>query len=69
MSLFEALGSRNQNDVLNQLKANPEAMLKGAGYSIPQGMNDPRQIVQHLIQSGQVSNPRLQMIQRMMGGK
>lgn len=69
MSLFESLGQRQitPQDAMQQLRANPEQMLKQAGLTIPAGMNDPQQIVNHLMQSGQVSSPRLQMAQRMMG--
>ena len=64
MSIYDNLGQQN---ALNQLKANPASVLAQRGLSVPQGMNDPRQILQHLVQSGQVSNPRLQAVMRMMG--
>lgn len=63
MSLFDSL----QNNVMSRLQADPAAMLKTAGYTIPSGMTNPQQIIQHLIQSGQVSNPRVQALMRMMG--
>ena len=47
---------------------NPGAFLSRAGLSVPAGMRDPQQIVQHLLNSGQVSNQRFQQIQQMMGG-
>ena len=69
MSLFDNLNSNatNPREALEQLKANPQAVLKRAGMNVPDGMTDPNQILNHLLQSGQVSNPRLQMAQRMMG--
>lgn len=75
MSIFESLGHGCQKqreqvspqDAMQQLKDHPAATLKQAGLSIPDGMTDPSQILQHLMQSGQISNPRLQMAQRMMG--
>ena len=68
MSLFDSLNQKpNPQQMLQQLRSNPAAMLKQAGLNIPDGMNDPNQIVNHLLQSGQVSNQRLQMAQRMMG--
>lgn len=71
MSLFESIGSQpkqpNFQQALSQLRGDPAGTLKAAGLNIPDGMNDPQQIVNHLLQSGQVSNPRLQMAQRMMG--
>lgn len=82
MSIFDSLGSAqhtpntqpthtqqtpNAQRALESLKSNPRRVLEQAGLNIPDGMNDPQQIVNHLLQSGQVSNPRLQMAQRMMG--
>jgi len=74
MSLFDAIGGKSAQggqmtpqQAMQQLRADPAATLKQAGLSIPDGMHDPNQIVNHLIQSGQVSNQRLMMAQRMMG--
>lgn len=64
MSLFNQLG--NQPNMMNQLRANPAAMLKQRGLNIPDGMTDPQQIINHLIQTGQINNSRLQMAQQMM---
>ena len=76
MSLFDDLGNKNTGpmqagnpmQMLNNLKSNPGAVLKQRGMNIPSGMNDPRQIIQHLIQSGQVPQARylqaLQMLKR-----
>lgn len=79
MSIFDSLNNQPKQQVqqaqprmtpqqaMQQLRADPAGTLKAAGLNIPDGMNDPQQIVNHLLQSGQVSNPRLQMAQRMMG--
>lgn len=77
MSLFDAFSPsqaptaapqrpQNQASPLDQLRANPGATLKQAGFSVPDGMSDPRQIINHLLRSGQVSNPRLMQMQQMM---
>lgn len=69
MSLFESLNSSQANRqqiTLQSLKSNPEQALKQAGYNIPGGMTDAQQIINHLLQSGQVTNPRLQMAQQML---
>ena len=55
---------------LQQLQKDPGAMAKQAGFNVPENLyNDPKAMVQHLIMTGQVSNPMLQkimpMIQRM----
>ena len=69
MSLFDMTGGQRQNpmQMMQQLRSNPAATLKQAGMNIPDGMNDPQQIVNHLLQSGQINNARLQAAQRMMG--
>ena len=72
MSLFDKVNGQPQMN-MQQLQQDPIGMAKQAGYNIPQNLaGNPQAMVQHLIQSGQVSNPMLQkimpMIQR-MGGK
>lgn len=77
MSIFESLGNApkrnsppqiNPMQMLQQLKSNPVSMLKQAGYNIPEGMNSSGQIINYLLQSGQITNPRLQMAQKMANG-
>lgn len=69
MGLFDKLGGQQQNpqQILKQLQQDPEGMLKQKGLTIPQGMTDPQQIVNHLISSGQIPNARLQQVLQMMG--
>lgn len=70
MGLFEQLGSGTQinpQQMMNQLRQNPAATLKQAGMNIPDGMSDPQQIINYLLQTGQVNNPRLQMVQQLAG--
>ena len=56
---------------LQEVMNDPQGMGKKNGYSIPENMRDPREMVQHLIMTGQVSTPLLQrvmpLIQRMQG--
>ena len=71
MSIFDRLNGQPQMN-MQQLRQDPVGMAKQAGYNIPQELaNNPQAMVQHLIQSGQVSNPMLQkimpMMQKMMG--
>ena len=67
MSLFNQLGAnQNPTQMISQLRVNPAAMLKQRGLNIPDGMNDPQQIINHLLQTGQINNSRLQMAQQMM---
>ena len=68
MSIFDSIQTQmNPMQALQQMKMNPAAMLKQRGLNIPDGMNNPQQIVQHLLSSGQVSNSRLQSVMQMMG--
>lgn len=67
MSLFESLNNQmTPQQAMAQLRANPAAMLKNAGLNIPSGMNDPRQIVNHLVSSGQVPQSRLTQLLQFM---
>lgn len=66
MSLFDQL-QMNPQQMLQQLRADPVGTLRQRGLNIPQGMTNPQQIVSHLMQTGQVTNPRLQQAMQMMG--
>ena len=77
MSIFEKLHQQEQQQKqishedmrteIGRIQADPGAYLQQRGFTIPQGMTDPRQITQHLLQSGQVGQGRLQQIMRMLG--
>ena len=69
MSLFDTLSGQTQMNPLmmvQQLKQNPMAMLQKAGYNVPAGLTNPQQIVNHLLQTGQINTGRLQQAQQMM---
>ena len=60
----------NMQEQLRRLQSNPKEFIERAGVNIPEEMiGNPREMVMHLIRTGQVSNPILQrimpMIQRM----
>lgn len=63
--LYEAYGKAPVSPMqyLSQLKMNPTAFVRQAGYSIPDGMTSPQQMINYLIQSGQVSQSRLAQAQ------
>lgn len=48
----------NPMQMLQQLRQNPIQFLQRAGMNVPQGMNDPNAIIQHLMNTGQVSQQR-----------
>lgn len=58
----------NMMAMLQQLKANPMQFLLQQRMNIPQGMNDPNAILNHLLQTGQISQQQInnayQMAQR-----
>ena len=75
MGIFDSLSGQRQQQApqitpqqaMQQLRSNPAAVLKQAGLSVPDGMSNPQQIVQHLLQSGQVPQARYQQAMQMMG--
>ena len=62
-----------QEEMLQQLRSDPIGMARQNGFNIPDGLsNDPKAMVMHLVQSGQIASPVLQRIMpmiRMMTGK
>lgn len=48
----------NPMQMVQQLKANPIQFLQRAGFNVPNNLNDPNQIIQHLMNSGQISQQR-----------
>lgn len=63
--------NNNFMNQLNQLRQNPVQFLMQRKYNIPQNIaNDPNQIVQHLLNTGQISqqqyNQAAQMARQMM---
>lgn len=75
MGIFDSLGKQggsqaaqrqmNPMQMMRQLRSDPAKMLGQAGFNIPAGMNNPQQIVQHLMQSGQLPQGRLQQAMQM----
>lgn len=79
MSLFDALGNTattsgpvNILQQLSQLKSNPMQVLSKAGFNIPGNIsNNPQAIVQHLLNTNQITPQKLNQSQmqanRLMG--
>lgn len=40
--------------MMQRMQRNPMQMLQQSGYNVPQGMNDPNEIIRYLTQTGQV---------------
>ena len=69
--LFSALGGMSKGQQMNpmqmvqQLRSNPLQFLQKAGYKVPQNLNDPNAIIQHLMNTGQVSQQRYEQARQM----
>ena len=48
----------NPLQMIQQIRSNPMQFLKQAGFNVPDNLNDPNAIIQHLMNSGQVSQER-----------
>ena len=52
---------------LNQIRQDPIGAAKQNGYNIPDNISgDPQAMVNHLIQTGQISNQKVQWIMQMV---
>lgn len=51
--------------MLQQLKANPINFLKQRGFNIPENLNDPNAIIQHLMNSGQINQSQYNQARQM----
>ena len=54
----------NIQEMVNQFKQNPMMMLSQK-YNIPQNLNNPNQIIQHLLNTGQVSQSQVNQAMQM----
>lgn len=52
---------------LQELQAHPAATLAQAGFNVPDNLTDAQQIINHLVQSGQVSPQLYNKAARMLG--
>lgn len=55
----------NPMQMIQQLKANPIQFLQRAGFNVPNNLNDPNQIIQHLMNSGQISQQRYEQARQL----
>lgn len=65
---FSALGGSamgNPMQMLSQLKSNPIGLLRQAGFNVPDNVSNPQAIIQHLMNSGQISQSQLTQAQQM----
>ena len=55
----------NPLQLVQQLKADPIRFIRQAGFNVPNNLNDPNAIIQHLMNSGQVSQERYEQARQM----
>ena len=60
---FQPQGN-NMLNMIAEFKKNPMAILNKR-FNIPQGMNTPEEIIQHLLNSGQVSQEQVNRVMQM----
>ena len=54
-------------DQLNQIRQDPIGAAKRSGFNIPDNLaDDPQAMVNHLLQTGQISNQKIQWIMQMV---
>ena len=52
-------GNKNMMQMLNQLKSNPVQFLLQRKFNVPNGMNNPQEILQHLTKTGQIDQQQI----------
>lgn len=57
-------GMMNMMKMFQQFRSNPMQMLSRR-FSIPEGINDPNEILQHLVNTNQVSQDQINQISQM----
>lgn len=55
----------NLMGMYQQFMQNPAQALMNARFNVPQGMNNPNDIIQHLLNTGQVSQGRINQVMQM----
>lgn len=68
-SLYKSMGNsapvqKNPMALMNEFRSNPIGILQNLGYNIPSEMNNPQQIVNHLLNTGQLMPAQMQRIQQ-----
>ena len=69
--LYQKLNQNNPLNMVHEIKNNPAQFLATRGVNIPNGMNNPNDILTHLMNTGKVSqgryNQAVNMAQMLMG--
>ena len=62
--MYQQFGGNSFIDTLKEFKSNPMQMLSKK-YNIPQNVSNPNDIIQHLLNSGQVSQEQINRAMQM----
>lgn len=63
--LVGGMPNMNPMQMLSQLRSNPLGVLRRAGFNVPENINSPQAIIQHLMNSGQISQAQVNNAQMM----
>lgn len=55
----------NPMQMIQQLKANPIQFLQRAGFNVPNNITSPNDIIQHLMNSGQITQQNYERARQM----
>ena len=55
----------NPMQMLQQLRQNPMQFLRQAGFNVPDNLTSPNDIIQYLMNSGQISQQRYEQARQM----
>ena len=65
MSIYDRM--TNKQPTIQDVQRDPVGMGRKAGYQIPDNIgNNPQAIFQHLMQTGQITNPMMQRLMPIM---
>lgn len=56
--LYQKMNQNNPLNMVHEIKNNPAQFLATRGVNIPNGMNNPNDILNHLMSTGKVSQGR-----------
>ncbi len=66
--IYQSMQQPNIMEAVQTLKQNPMQFLMQKKFSVPQNMaNDPNAIIQHLMNTGQISQQKYNQIMQMVG--
>lgn len=59
------MAGMNPMQMIQQLKANPIQFLQRAGFNVPSNLNSPNDIIQHLMNSKQITQQQYERARQM----